>query len=220
MLLNIADEALVKKSKNIDFYMQIKSLESTANYVEKNFRNAKKFNNKTDLLKYAVTLTNNPGLFCEFGVYRGESIRLIANQIKPRRIHGFDSFEGLPIWWRDGFEKSAFSLNGQMPEVPGNVSLHKGLFDETLPDFTTANNDKISFLHIDCDLYSSTKTIFSFLKPRLEKGTIIVFDEYFNYPTWEQHEFKAFQELVKDSGINYEYIAYNTSSEQAVVILT
>ena len=27
-------------------------------------------------------------------------------------------------------------------------------------------------------------------------GTIILFDEYFNYPNWEQHEFKAFQEFV------------------------
>lgn len=62
-------------------------------------------------------------------------------------------------------------------------------------------------MHIDCDLYNSTKTIFDNLAPRIKSGTIIVFDEYFNYPNWQQHEYKAFQEFVEDNNIKYEYIA-------------
>ena len=66
----------------------------------------------------------------------------------------------------------------------------------------------IAFVHIDCDLYSSTKTIFDLLTDRLIPGTIIVFDEYFNYPNWENHEFKAFQELVAQRKLAYTYLAF------------
>jgi len=61
--------------------------------------------------------------------------------------------------------------------------------------------------HIDCDLYSSTKTVFDWLKPRIRAGTI-VFDEYFNYPNWHQHEFKAFKEFVEECHVKYEYLGY------------
>ena len=55
---------------------------------------------------------------------------------------------------------------------------------------------------------SSTKTIFASAVPRLVPGTVIVFDEYFNYPNWEQHEFKAFQEFVSDHAVKYSYLAF------------
>jgi hypothetical protein len=39
-------------------------------------------------------------------------------------------------------------------------------------------------------------------------GTIILFDEYFNYPNWEVHEYKAFQEFVTKYGVKYRYLAF------------
>ena len=42
----------------------------------------------------------------------------------------------------------------------------------------------------DLGFYSSTKTILDLLAPSLAIGTVIMFDEYFNYPGWEQHEFR------------------------------
>ena len=70
------------------------------------------------------------------------------------------------------------------------------------------NSDPVAFIHVDCDLYSSTKTIFDHLGDRLQVGTIILFDEYFNYPNWRNHEFKAFQEFVAGHKIRYTYLAY------------
>lgn len=70
---------------------------------------------------------------------------------------------------------------------------------------------------MDCDIYSSTKTIFEFCDDRIKKGTIIVFDEYFNYPNWQEHEFKAFQEFTKSNNIRYEYIGYVKEFEQVAV---
>jgi hypothetical protein len=46
-------------------------------------------------------------------------------------------------------------------------------------------------------------------------GTIILFDEYFNYPNWEKHEFKAFQELVAERRMKYTYLGY---ARQQVVV--
>jgi len=46
------------------------------------------------------------------------------------------------------------------------------------------------------------------LSQRLQAGTVIVFDEYFNYPNWQQHEFKAWREFVAERGVSYEYLAF------------
>lgn len=67
------------------------------------------------------------------------------------------------------------------PKVRENVRLIEGWFDDTLPQFIKDHSEDCSFIHVDCDVYSSTKTIFQFLNNKI-KNTIIVFDEFFNYP--------------------------------------
>ena len=98
-----------------------------------------------------------------------------------------------------------------LPAVHGNVTLIKGWFDQTLPPFLAAHPDPVSFLHIDCDTYSSTKTILDMLFPRLRVGTVILFDEYFGYRGWRHEEWKAWQEYVSTKNISYEYIAYSNA---------
>ena len=98
-----------------------------------------------------------------------------------------------------------------------NVALHKGWFADTLPNFVKDHNEKVAFVHVDCDLYSSTKTIFEFLADTIGPGTVILFDEYFNYPGWRAHEYKAFQEFVASRSRQYRYLAYNTSEWNASV---
>jgi hypothetical protein len=46
------------------------------------------------------------------------------------------------------------------------------------------------------------------LSDRFDAGTVILFDEYFNYPGWERHEFKAWQEFVEEKSVEYEYLGY------------
>ena len=46
--------------------------------------------------------------------------------------------------------------------------------------------------------------MFRNLQDRIVSGTIIVFDEYWNYPGWEQHEFRAWQEQARP----YRYVGY------------
>lgn len=130
-------------------------------------------------------------------------------------VHGFDSFEGIQEHW-NGNPIGAFAQK-KMPKVPDNVEFHVGYFDATLPGFLEAHSDPVAFLHVDCDLYSSTVTIFDLLGARLQPGSIILFDEYYNFHRWQQHEFKAFQEFVQKSGLTYEYIAYSVTGQQVAV---
>jgi len=105
-----------------------------------------------------------------------------------------------------------------MPVVGQNVKLIKGLFEDTIDAFLIDYNiDKISLIHIDCDLYSSTKTVLDHIRDKIVSGTIIIFDEYFNYPNWQIHEFKAFQEFIIDNNLKYKYLLYNDTHEQVAI---
>jgi hypothetical protein len=154
------------------------------------------------------------GNFLECGVYKGGTIRFLARRLpNAQTIHGFDSFERLPEAWIGN--TSNFDSKGKLPRVPSNVILHRGYFDQSLPSWLASHSGNVAFLHVDCDIYSSTKTIFDHLAPRIVNGTVIAFDEYFNYPQWRHHEFKAFQEFVDQHHVRYEYLAF--SRIQAVV---
>lgn len=213
----IVHNELLKSQYNIHFSKLREASAASFEYAKSNFNNAESFDDKFKLRK---SLIENheiaKGLILEFGVYRGESIAQFASLLPTRTIHGFDSFEGLPENWRFGFEKGHFDT--PIPDsLPSNVELHSGWFDASLPGFLAANEGPVAVLHIDCDLYSSTKTVLSLLKDRMQPGTIILFDEYYNYPEWEAGEFKAFQEFVRSTDLDYEYICYNVAQCQVAV---
>ena len=60
--------------------------------------------------------------------------------------------------------------------------------------------------------------MFTPLADRIQNGCIIVFDEYFNYPGWEEGEHKAFKEFLMSHGLTYSYIGYANSQQVAVKI--
>jgi len=158
-----------------------------------------------------IQLKHNPDtLWLEFGVASGRTVNYIS-KFTEEIVYGFDSFYGLPEKWRDGFEQGEFNLDGILPQVNPNVSLIKGWFQDTLPAFLTEHDKKISFIHIDCDLYSSTKYILNTVKPYLQEGCIIIFDELVNYPGFdgETGELKAFYEFITENVVNYEWIGMN-----------
>jgi len=167
---------------------------------------ARSYPNKFTLLKSAVGQVELPGLFCEFGVYGGETINFIAS-LTPREVHGFDSFEGLPKDWRAGDEKSTFALRS-LPGVRTNVRLYKGWFQDTIPHFRNNYSESIAFLHLDADLYSSTRTVFEMLGDRIVPGTVIQFDEFFNYPGWQDGEYKAFSEFCALRNVEVRYLGF------------
>jgi len=168
-------------------------------------------NVETNPLNYVfdtMRLPHKPNtLWLEFGVAGGTTINYIS-KFTQDKVYGFDSFEGLPEKWRDGFDKGAFSQQGNMPIVNGNVELIKGWFNETLPTFIKSQNKKVSFIHMDADLYSSTKCIFDILKDYIDDDCVIVFDELLNYPGFDSEtgELKALYEFVTEHNVDFEWI--------------
>jgi len=161
------------------------------------------------LAPLAWVLTNKlakvEGLWLEFGVYTGTSINAMA-KFANGPVYGFDSFEGLPEDWREGKPQGRYSLQGRLPDVFENVRLVPGWFDETLPAFLEEHPEPAALVHIDCDLYSSTRTVLTLLRERMVPGTILVFDELFNYPGYERHEIKAFYEFLKEGRVRCDWI--------------
>lgn len=146
----------------------------------------------------------------EFGVAEGESLRYINKNIQSSyKIFGFDSFEGLPEdWIGTECKKGCFSTEGRMPDING-VIFYKGWFENSIIEYIKDGAKPISLLHIDCDLYSSTKTILNNLIEFIGPNTIIVFDEwYYNYNyKCNDGEHKAFFEWVVNNDISFDFIA-------------
>lgn len=191
----------------------------SAAYYEEHMLTARAFESDLALLAHAIDIAPRDGLVLEMGVATGRTINHIASLIGERRIYGFDSFEGLPEDWWTKFPKGAFAMDA-LPRVATNAILIKGMFSDSLPNFLADHRELVSLLHIDCDLYSSCKTVLDELGERLRPGSVIVFDEYLNYPGWRRHEFKAFREFITSRNLSYTYSAFVPSHEQVCVILS
>jgi len=146
-------------------------------------------------------------LWLEFGVTNGSTIQYISNFAD--QVYGFDSFLGDPEKWRDGYEAGVFSTNGVLPDVNSNVQLVVGLFQDTLVPFLQTQGKKVSFIHIDSDLYSSAKFVLDSVKDYLDTDCIIVFDEFVNYYGYEKGELKAFQEFITENNVSYDWVGMN-----------
>ena len=142
----------------------------------------------------------------ECGVYHGFSLRLLSDRIR-RPIHGFDSFQGLPETWKPGEPAGSYSTRGRLPSIAAHVQLHPGWFEQTVPDFAARLEAPIALLHVDCDLYSSTRTVLTHLGPRLAPGSLLVFDDFLSYEGYEQHEFRAAHEYFAATTQQFELVA-------------
>ncbi|WP_220481046.1 class I SAM-dependent methyltransferase [Marilutibacter penaei] len=196
---------------------KIMAAADTARFVQEHMPLAPVHRRKRALHEDGFKLARPGGLFLEFGVAGGHSINFIADSNKGATIHGFDSFEGLPEAWTATYKKGHFAQG--LPEVRDNVELHVGWFDQSLPPFLESHPGPVSYLHVDCDLYSSTVTIFELLSERIVEGTVIVFDEYFNYPTWRDHEHKAFMEFVARRNVRFRYFGSVNCNKQVGVVI-
>tara|TARA_X000001036_G_scaffold367355_1_gene352530 strand:- start:142 stop:846 length:705 start_codon:yes stop_codon:yes gene_type:complete len=215
----------IKAGSPIGIYYQNLSQECY-NFFEQDMKKSAIFLKSNDIRKYSISRAFNnsktkENLFLEFGVYKGDSINLFGNFLSQhgKKIYGFDSFEGLEEEWNfnDYNPIGTFSLNKKSPKVLKNVSLIQGKVQSTLENFLKDKKDKkIIFAHLDMDTYTPTKYTLNKIKPFLQKGSVILFDEFYGFPNWQHHEYKAFSEEFKKD--EYKYIAF-CESEVAVEIL-
>jgi len=137
------------------------------------------------------------GAIVECGVGRGSSLVPIARANRTfspdRLVLGFDSFEGFPPagaqdigsriaadgrvdgWWsRNTLEAVRESLDAPAKLIPG-------FFAVTL---ARSMPEQISLLHVDCDLYESTRDVLGYGLPRMQAGGIVILDEYRELDRW------------------------------------
>lgn len=140
---------------------------------------------------------NRKVLFLEFGVFEGETTRYWARGLKhpDAKLHGFDSFEGLPEDWHEvrfTLKRRHFSTDGHAPMINDpRVKFFKGLFNETLPRYQPPDHE-VLVVDFDADLYSSTKCVFEHIGPYIVPGTYLYFDEF----SCIHDEMRAFEEYI------------------------
>ncbi len=209
--------SLYRKSEIIKSYEMFKE----------HFAGAMIFDNPNDFRNWVIdSYASNLGassekfLNLEFGVYKARTTNLFANRLKTvdGLLYGFDSFEGLEDDWVGSINgpKGTFSLNGSLPKVEKNVRLIKGLVQDTLGSFLSREPGTIGFVHLDLDTYDSTKFVLMSIKPRLQSGSVIIFDELYGYPGFENHELKALKEVLSD--VDYRYLSFSTTQAAIQIV--
>jgi hypothetical protein len=200
--------------------LQLRARQQSVDYIEAEMPDAAIFADRWALLRYSASEAPPEGMMIECGVADGGSLRFLA-QDSARRFHGFDSFADRPDGWAGLFgQKSKPRSGGGLPDVPGNVILHKGAYEQTLPPFLAAHaEESVAFLHLDGGNYSASDLVLRALAPRLKAGAVLVFEEYFNHPRWQRHEWRAFQEFIRDTGLSYRYLGFAQKNGHVAVRL-
>lgn len=116
-------------------------------------------------------------------------------------------------------------------EIPSHERFHswqielvRGLFQDTLEDYLDDEAGDFVFVHMDADLYSSTKYVLDTLMShdRLRVGSVIQFDEFFlvgqDDGIWYCAEYDAFHEFAINYNVTYRWIGSHT--QRVAVVLT
>jgi hypothetical protein len=168
-----------------------------------------------DIFEFGVYTGRSLALLAHYHQVNRKSIHHIDFT---RRVAGFDSFEGLPSGddhprWKSGM----FSVNHSFhpiakqgePVTPRVIQqlfekyelpapeIEAGLFSDVLPDVIGSKYTAAAVVHIDCDLYESTLDVFHGIAPILQEGTILLFDDWFNFRgSRHKGEQRAFYEFM------------------------
>jgi len=148
-----------------------------------------------------------------------------------RKIIGFDSFDGLPDSNNHPrWKKNMFGINHSYhpiinigdkitPDVIYDLfkkcnlpkpNIEVGDFSYTIKNTIGSVYNKAALIHIDCDLYESTKTVLFGIESIIQEGTILLFDDWFNFKgNKDKGEQKAFYEFFEKNS-KWSYVEYKT----------
>lgn len=214
---HIDDQARLRL-RDLSWEADRRAVRSSLDFAETHLTQAVSYQGKLPTLDAALAAVQTEGLYLEFGVATGGTLEIISRAVPDQTVYGFDSFDGLPEFWRPGYDAGLFKTE-QLPQVEG-AELVVGLFDDTLPGFLEQHPGPVAFAHLDADLYSSTVAVLDAIAPRLRPGSVLHFDEYFNFPGWEAHEHRAWVEFCERTGVSFEYLGFARDDEQVFLRLT
>lgn len=102
--------ALGRVATDIELHRTIWATHESALFVEKHMQAATACVSRLDVMLAAIRARSD-GFICELGVYRGHSLNELARRNPSEKVYGFDTFEGLPEFWREGFPKGSFETS-------------------------------------------------------------------------------------------------------------
>lgn len=138
-------------------------------------------NKLNSLRMLSERIKNIPGSLAEVGVFQGGSLIFLCEVNKGRKAFGFDTFEGLPepklgageLHTKGSFANTNFE---QLREyLEGIAILIKGLFPDSA---ASVSEERFALVHLDMDYGDGTKKALEWFWPRMQKGGIIVLDDY------------------------------------------
>jgi hypothetical protein len=163
-----------------------------------------------DIFKHIDISTSSNSLFMELGVFTGHTLSLINQNTENTIVYGFDTFSGLPEDWAESSGNVLYNKNAFATSIPVNTDKNTfivGKVEDTLLDFLKEKNQKIKFIHLDLDLYSASRYALNTIFDYLEDEAIIVIDDVYGLPSWEEHSIKSLSECFDELKYDMEPIA-------------
>lgn len=166
---------------------------------------------KIEIIKksfHQITTEQIEGSYFEFGVFEGSSLLAAAKihhnmgtskwkkfylKAFDRKFFGFDSFDDgfryfdkkdIHPFFREGDFVSSYDKCQKRLKCFSKIKLIRGYFEETVKDknpHDVVGNEKCAVLFVDCDLSEPAFIALDFMAPLLQKGSIIIIDDYFAY---------------------------------------
>ena len=171
-------------------------------------------------------INNVNGDYFEFGLWQGKTF-CYAHLMKHRycqydtKLFGFGSFQGLPgiveekdnIWYEGQFAYGEEKLRVNLKRsgfLDNEFELIPGYYEDSLNDnlHRSFQDKSAAIVYIDCDLYESTIQVLNFVYRYFVNGTIICFDDYYNYKgSPDQGEQRALNEFLQEHQ-EFQFIPY------------
>ncbi len=194
-----------------------------------------------DLAARFIGLNNVKGSYLEFGVFRGSTFSTFYHSFKKYDLqvdmYAFDSFQGLPrpvgidaTCRYDQFQAGQFSCSEKefVDElaarwVPRSAyTIISGWYEETLtPElYDRIKLSRAAIVYIDCDLYESAKTALQWIRPIIQDGTLLIFDDYYCFTGHPEFgERRAFTEFLAETASfkATEYARFHTAGQAFIV---
>ena len=151
---------------------------------------------------YLTALERLEGDYLEFGVFTGSSFVFAVKTNRQMqtisdaktRFFGFDSFSGFgavsstdqhPFYQDNTFSVDANRViaNIKRQTKGTEVTIVPGFFEETLIKKTAQDYGiaRARLIFIDCDLFDPALLALEFVQPLLQKGTMLIMDDYYSY---------------------------------------
>jgi hypothetical protein len=155
-----------------------------------------------DLAAQFVAGNRVEGGYLEFGVWRGSTFAQFYHTLRRHRLglpmYAFDSFEGLPepagvdaVEGGEPFRAGQFrcsapefveELRGRwVPETA--YTIVAGFYEDTLrPELChKLGLERAALVWVDCVLYESARCVLDFIRPLLQDGTVLMFNDFYRF---------------------------------------